>query len=166
MFALHVPDWVLFYGFCSFLRTSYTDHLRGVGARRDIAYAWMARAMDILRNDPRAKREDYNWVLDAVPSSHSASTIIRRAQKLISSRIRDLEITYAARDGHVLRVEGNFKDPNRSLRNNGAGFLLGDLQNYNSESRESYVSGARHKLRRRFLAGIRHPHIIIDNPHY
>ena len=66
--VLHSPDRVLFRGFRFFLWTAYTDHLRVEGTRRAIAYAWMAHVMNILRNDPEAKREDYNWVLAAAPS--------------------------------------------------------------------------------------------------
>ena len=133
--------------------------------------------MNILRNDPEAKREDYNRVLAAVPSAKAVTKILRRTRNLISSRIHDLKVTVAALDGHILRIDGHFKAPHRILRKNGeeapgcilaflgcAGFLLGELQVYNSESGKSYIEGARPIPQRRFLAGAGPPHIIADNP--
>lgn len=68
-------------------------------------------------------------------------------KKLISSRVLDLTVTVAFLDGLVLRVEGHFRAPHRILRNHGeeatgcilallgrGGFLLEELQIYNSES--------------------------------
>ena len=77
----------------------------------------------------------------------------------------------------ILRVDGHFKAPNSVRRKNGEEapgcilaflgcgcFLLGELQIYNSESGGAYLNGARPISQRRFLAGMRHPRIIADNP--
>ena len=174
--VLHPRIGCFYMDFALFLRTAYADDLRVEGTRRNIAYDWMAHVTHILRKSPRAKREDYNWVLDAATSAIAVTTIIRRTRELTSSRIHDLKVTVASLYGHVVRVDGHCKALHRILRTNVeeaagcilafmgcGGLLLGELQVYNSEYAEAYLNGARPISQRRFLAGMRPPHIIVDN---
>ena len=177
MFALHSSGRLLFYGFRSFfLRTAYTDHLRVGGDRLALAYAWMARVMDILRTRPRAKREPYSWVLGEAPSGSDVSTALLRMRQLIRSRIRDLKVAVAAMGGKVLRAVCLFKAPRRILSKNGeegAGriraivgsgdSLLDELQIYHSVSCAAYINGARLVSHGRFFDGMRPPRIIVGN---
>ena len=163
--------------FALLLWSAYADYLRVEGARRAITYTWMAQVMGILRRDPRAKREDYNWVLAAVPTEKSLSEILRRTYSLVSNQVHDLKIAVAVLDGHVVRADGHFKAPLRVLRKSGesgpgcllaflgcGGFLLDEVKIYTSESGDAYLEGARPILERRHLAGMRPPHFIVDNP--
>ena len=78
----------------------------------------MARVMEILRRDPRAWREDYNWALDLVPTEKSLSGTLRRTYGLVNNQVRDLK---TALDGRVARAEGRFKSPLRVSQKGGGG---------------------------------------------